>query len=183
MRELEPILAIVSFAYAAVGVGVVSALLARAWTRRQGRPPSAAEAGWCVFLPPLALLLLPLATIEPHLPGSLSAVHERWHEWQQTLHSAPLTHGILHAANCLLLAVAAAGMVRMAYALARIHAFASAIRTAASAGALSRLAAVQVEGAPLQHRFAAAFVLHAGAIPTGGLSFHRPAGTVVAAPV
>jgi Zn-dependent protease with chaperone function len=130
MHELDFVLPILSFAYAAAGIGLVSALLARAWARRQRRFPSAGEATWCAFLPPLALLLLPLSAVEPHFPGTLNAVHLMWHSWEQALHAAPLAHGMLHAANSLLLVLAATGLVRMAYALARMRGFASALRTA-----------------------------------------------------
>jgi beta-lactamase regulating signal transducer with metallopeptidase domain len=143
MRELEPILLIVSFAYAAAGVGIVSALLVRTWNYRRARRPTAGEAAWCAFLPPLALLLLPLSTVEPHPTGIPGAVHALWHGWQRTLHATPFTHAALHAANYLLLGLAAMGVVRMVFRIAQMRAFASCIHKAASPSA------TPVEGAPL----------------------------------
>lgn len=132
MADLEPILLIVSCAYAAAGIGVVSALGARAWSRRRAHLPSAAEAAWCAGLPLLALLLLPLSAVAPHPAPALDAPHRLWHDWQQDLHAIPWTHAALHAANYLLLLLAAAGVVRLAFALARMHAFAASIRRTAT---------------------------------------------------
>lgn len=143
MHEFSPLLSIVSFAYLAAGAGLVAALLGMTWARRGRRRLSAGEAAWCAFLPALALLMAPIALVLPHPAGFLDAMHRQWHGWEQTLHGAPVTHALLHAANYGMLVLASAGMIRLAYALARTRAFVSSVRSSAQA------TGHEVEGIPL----------------------------------
>jgi Zn-dependent protease with chaperone function len=121
---------------------VLSALLIRSWTRQRGRLATPPEAAWCAFLPPFAVLLLPLSALDPHLT-LLPQVHAAWHCWEQAVHTAPVTHGALHTGNALLLLSGAFFLARTVYALTRMRAFAGSVRAAA------RLQAVEVEGARL----------------------------------
>ncbi|MCX7178275.1 MAG: M56 family metallopeptidase, partial [Proteobacteria bacterium] len=132
MHELAVVLKFVSFAYAAAAAGLVAALIGRAWTRRGGRLPAVGEATWCAFLPLVAVLLMPLSTLYPHPNATPVAIHDRWHAFAQAIHAAPAAHGTLHAANALLLFVAMVSVGRAVYTLARIRAFVTAIRVAAS---------------------------------------------------
>lgn len=143
MHDLSPLLSLVSFAYLAAGAGLLAALLGMTWARHGGRRLSAGEAAWCAFLPALALLLLPLSSALPHPAGLLDAMHRQWHGWEETLHAEPLAHGLLHAANFGMLILAAAGLIRLAYALARTRAFVSSVRSSALA------TGQEVEGVPL----------------------------------
>jgi Zn-dependent protease with chaperone function len=132
MDDLYPVLSFLTSAYAAAGAGLLSALLMRAWVRRDGRLPSPPEAAWCAFLPPLALLLLPLLMLQPHLT-QFPPAHELWHRWEQALHTAPVTHAALHGANLLLLFAGAFFFARMVFTLTRMRAFAVSVRAAARA--------------------------------------------------
>lgn len=143
MADMAPILPVVSYAYFAAAGGLLAALPAITWARRGRQRLSAGEATWCAFLPVLALLLLPLSLVLPHPDGFLDAMHEHWHRWELVLHGAPLAHALLHAANYGMLMLATAGIIRLAYALARTRAFVSSVRS--SALATGR----EVEGIPL----------------------------------
>lgn len=116
-------------AYAAVGVGVLSALLTRAWTRRRGGVATAAESAWCALLPAVSLLLLPLSARHPHL-FQLPDLHAAWHGWERTLHAEPAAHGALHAANSVLLLLGAFFFARTVYTVAKLRTFATAVRAA-----------------------------------------------------
>ncbi len=142
MADLHPVLLWLASVYAAAGVGVLSALLIRAWTRRPGRVVTLLEAAWCALLPPLAVLLLPLSALDPHLT-QLPEMHAAWHRWEQVVHRGAVTHGALHAANALLLLAGVFFLARTVYAVTRMHAFAVAVRSAA------RPQAAQIAGAPL----------------------------------
>lgn len=142
MADLHPLLLWLASVYAAAGIGVLSALLIRAWTRRHGRLATPPEAAWCAFLPPLAVLLAPLSALEPHLSQSPD-LHAAWHRWEQAVHAGPVTHGALHAANLLLLFVAAFFAARTVFTLTRMRAFAVSVRSVA------RLQPEEVEGARL----------------------------------
>lgn len=143
MADLHSVLLWLTSVYGAAGVGVLSALLTRTWTRRHVRCATPPEAAWCAFLPPLAVLLLPLsAPLDPHLT-QWPAAHAAWHHWEQAIHAGPITHGALHAANALLLLVGVFFLARMVYTLTRMHAFAVALRS------IARPQAAQIAGALL----------------------------------
>jgi Zn-dependent protease with chaperone function len=130
MADLHPALLWLASVYSAAAVGILSALVIRGWTRRHGRLATPPEAAWCAFLPPLAVLLLPLTALEPHLT-QLPGLHAAWHRWEQAVHTAPLTHGVLHAANSLLLLLGAFFFARAVFTLTQMRAFAASVRSAA----------------------------------------------------
>jgi hypothetical protein len=132
MHELASVLLVVSFAYCAAAIGLTAALLCRCWTRRGERLPSVGEAVWCAFLPPVAVLLLPLFAIHPHPSQAMDAIHVWWHGMERAIHAAPLAHGSLHAANALLLLTALAGMGRAVFTLTRSRAFMTTVHAAAT---------------------------------------------------
>lgn len=130
--ELESLSYPAAFAYFAAAAGMAAALLSRSHASRRGRSLSLAEAAWPAFLPPLALVLLPAAALlrlDESLP--LGQFHLNWHRWEEAIHASPQAHGLLHAANNLLLLAGAACMLRALYLLARMRAFSSSLRAAA----------------------------------------------------
>jgi Zn-dependent protease with chaperone function len=129
MPDLSSVVAAISHVLGAALAGGLTALLARRWTRRSGRTPTYAEAAWCAFLPLLALLVVPLFGLlrsETFLP--LGPVHVFWHEWEEAVHSLPLSHGALHLGNLLVLLTGVVCCVRAAFRLARTQAFDSTLR-------------------------------------------------------
>jgi beta-lactamase regulating signal transducer with metallopeptidase domain len=133
MHEWSGLLLVISFAYAAAGVGLIAGLAGRLWARRGGRVPSAAQAAWCAALPVVAAALLPLSVFQPH-PGPFAVLHDLWHAAEQALRSSPVAHALLHAANWGVLLLATAGLIRASFALARAHAFASSLHRLAADG-------------------------------------------------
>lgn len=128
MPDLSSVVSPISYVFGAALAGGLTALLARCWTRRGGRAPSYAEAAWCAFLPLLAVLIVPLFTLlqpEALLPA---AVHRFWHEWEEAVHSVPLSHGVLHLGNLLLLLVGVICCVRAAFQIARMQGFGGTLR-------------------------------------------------------
>jgi beta-lactamase regulating signal transducer with metallopeptidase domain len=128
MRSLDDLLVALSFAYAAGFVGLAIALLSRAWERRSGGTVHISHASWRVWLPPIALLVLPLSILFPHPGGPLAAAHDWWHALGAQLHSFPKVHAALHAGNYTVLVLGLAGLVRVAYALGRMRSFADTLR-------------------------------------------------------
>src|SRR5688500_17559567 len=102
MVDLSPLLSGLVFVYGTAGAGLVAAILVRCWTRRGGREPTAAETTWCVFLPAIAVLIVPAVTaVQPHFIEPLAGLHGLWHRWKEAVHATALAHGALHAGNLL----------------------------------------------------------------------------------
>ena len=129
MADLCPMVALLASAYGSALVGVVSALLMRTCllARRDVRALSAGEAMWCALLPPLAVLLFPVASgLTPDATGPL---HHLWHAWAGAVLRSRIGHGALHGANVLFLLLAGACLTRAVYLFARQRALAGALRT------------------------------------------------------
>lgn len=131
MPDLGALVYPLAFALAAASAGGLAGLLLRAGGRRA--EPELHEAGWAVLLPPLAVLLLPAMSLLPvaHLL-TIAPLHDLWHRWELAVHSSPAAHGLLHAANWLLLALAAACVARTVYLAAGMRAFAAELASAAA---------------------------------------------------
>lgn len=128
MGSLDDLVIAVSFAYGAAVVGLLVALISRAWDRIWGRTAPHAQAAWRVWLPPMAVVVLPLSALLPHPGGPVAAVHDWWHSVEAQLHSWPEAHAALHAANYGVLVLAFGGLMRVAHAFGRMRSFAEALR-------------------------------------------------------
>jgi len=132
MVDLMPTISLLAYAYAAAAVGLTVARLSRAWLGRRGRVPSYPEAVWCVILPPLVVVMLPLlSALQPHAAGPMASVHTLWHAWEEAAHTVPATHGALHVANVLLLLFVAVRLACAVHGLACRYAIAQALRATA----------------------------------------------------
>lgn len=129
MPDLYVVQALLAFGYGAAGAGTVLGLLARAFLRRDRRRLSSGQAALCAFFPLFALGALTLAAGLPFLfpaPGHL--FHEEWHNWMAGVRRVLWLHGVLHAANALLLLLAIACAGRAVFAASRIRALLRALR-------------------------------------------------------
>jgi Zn-dependent protease with chaperone function len=70
--------------------------------------------------------------LQPTLIGYLPTLHRLWHGWQHTLYAVPVAHGLIHAANLLLLLFAVFCVGRLLYVLARLRVFSGNLRAAPS---------------------------------------------------
>ena len=107
---------------AAVAMGL-AVLPARAVASRiaPGSPPRLA-----VWLPPLAVLCLPILTaLFPHADPTEGALHRLWHEWEERVHGSPSLHGVLHAVNLALVVLMGASLLRAVSAASSERAFAA----------------------------------------------------------
>jgi Zn-dependent protease with chaperone function len=157
MADLHLCLWPLAYAYAAAAAGLAAALMARSWAQRAGRVPCAAEAAWCAFLPPIAVLVLPAAaTLQPHAMGPLIATHALWHQWARALHAAPIAHGVLHVTNLLLLIFTMLCAARTLHGLGRARAFGAALR---ASGQLERSGTEAIPLYRLPSRVPTAFTL------------------------
>lgn len=105
--DLCAVLWFLIFGYSAMATGVGASLLARAWFRRHGRPLSLNSATWCVFLPLLSVLAVPLMVgISDGLfskPEYFGAIPPTRHAWEPLIQRSPAIHALLHITNVLLL--------------------------------------------------------------------------------
>jgi len=135
MADLCPLVALLAFAYWAAFAGQAGALLTRLCLLRQrGSDGGAEAAAWCVFLPPLAVLLLPVVSLmrpDGTVSGAAAqadAAHRFWHAWADALPRSSFGHGALHGANVLFLLLSALCLARAVYVLARPCGLASVLR-------------------------------------------------------
>ncbi len=124
MVEIGSFVAPLVFVYGATLVGTVAAHLFRAGTRCDGRIPTLWEATWCAFLPWLSVLFLSATAVtQPHWLPPFAGLHAQWHQWEATIHRSEALHGLLHAANWLVLLLAAWLAGRAVFTGARMRGF------------------------------------------------------------
>ncbi|MFN3648230.1 MAG: M56 family metallopeptidase [Armatimonadota bacterium] len=128
MPELPGLIGGIATFYAAALVGLALARLVRRWLPEGRTQP---RADWPVYLPILAVLVVPVAAaFHPSGPGLLSAWHALWHSVQQALLRVHEIHVALHAANLALLGLFSVLVVRLVFRLSRQHAFGAALAQA-----------------------------------------------------
>lgn len=129
MPDLPLLLAPLMFAYVSVALGIVAALLLRAWLRRNTPLLSVTQAAWCVWLPVLALVTLMVASVLPSAAQEPEhALHQTWHTWATALTLSPGLHQALHTLNTFLLVYAMGAVVWMAFTVGRLRALTVTLR-------------------------------------------------------
>jgi Zn-dependent protease with chaperone function len=128
MPDLSGCVTFLALLYGAGLVGALVALLTRA-TNHRARLPTLLEAGWCVFLPPFACLVLPLlALVDPHLLPAFRSVHQFWHAVEAAIHASSLLHGVLHGANGVVLVAGLYFLGRTVYVFSQMRTFQGTLR-------------------------------------------------------